>query len=154
MTAMEVSTELQWLASHTNVASVELWELNAKRGNAEYEEPQLTLHLPTPANEDNCVTFQVGLRVAVSAEAGNAVVDTFGRFIVDEIPHFELSQSLLTDYANKVAVMVLLPYARQSLADLTQRVFNAPVLMPIFPQGALVFPEPSTEDPEGAPEDK
>lgn len=43
------------------------------------------------------------------------------------------------DYSNDVAVVALLPYLRQAIADLTQRVFGSPLLMPALQRGAVTF---------------
>lgn len=45
----------------------------------------------------------------------------------------------MQEFVNNVAIMHILPYARQSIADLTQRVFSAPLLMPIMQRGELQF---------------
>ena len=60
--------------------------------------------------------------------------------------HVDVEHAALLDdrptvaaYANEVAVMALVPYARQAVADVTLRVFEASVLMPSFQRGELRF---------------
>lgn len=81
--------------------------------------------------------FGARLFVKVDLGYGVASVDVSATY------RFPQQVSILDDaaneFANKVAVMALLPYARQALSDLTQRVFGEPIVLPILRQGQLRF---------------
>lgn len=55
-----------------------------------------------------------------------------------------LTDEIITEYANHVAVMTLLPYIRESLADLGRRV-GVNFTLPILQRGQMVFETPTHE---------
>lgn len=83
----------------------------------------------------------LGVRVAtkVNLGVGTAIVDVAAHYRVHE--PVNISQEGLLDFANRIAVLALVPYIRQAVADLTQRVFGSPALMPVIRQGELTFGE-------------
>lgn len=108
----------------------------------------LSLRLPEAEEQDPAErrTWQYGLRVRVTTDRGTVIVEpvvTYG--IPTEHAHL-LQQPTLTDFANDVAVMTLLPYARQALQDLAGQVLREQIVMPSFPRGAITFPQPSEAD--------
>jgi len=46
---------------------------------------------------------------------------------------------VMSEFVNGVALMHLIPYTRQLIADMTQRVFGNALLMPILQRGELQF---------------
>ena len=81
----------------------------------------------------------LGVRVATTVNLG------IGKAIVDVAAHYRvhapvnISEEGLLDFANRIAVLALVPYIRQAVADLTQRVFGSAALMPVIRQGELTF---------------
>lgn len=108
----------------------------------------LSLRLPEPGEEQGgqLRRWQYGLRVTVTTERGTVVVEPVATYaIAAELEHL-LQQPALTEFANEVAVMELLPYARQALQNLAGQVLRQQVVMPSFPRGTVTFPPPSPTD--------
>lgn len=91
--------------------------------------------------------LQYGLRVTVETTRGRVVVEPVATYTVPAEREVLLQQPTLTEFANEVAVMALIPYARQSLQDLAARVLREQIVMPSFPRGAITFPPPPTPIP-------
>ncbi|MEV8268611.1 hypothetical protein [Microbacterium sp. NPDC076911] len=49
------------------------------------------------------------------------------------------SESVVRGFANEVAVMTLLPYARQAVSDMSTRVFGKPIFMLTIDRGEVGF---------------
>lgn len=81
----------------------------------------------------------LGVRVSttVNLGVGTAVVDVAAHYRIHE--PVNISEEGLLDFANRIAVLALVPYIRQAVADLTQRVFGSAALMPVIRQGELTF---------------
>jgi|GEM_PF-1169432 len=89
--------------------------------------------------------FRVRLGIDVELGIGEVRVHASARFGADAYSG-ELALPLLMEYANAVAVMALLPYLRHAIADLTQRVFGTPLVMPIVQHGELAFAVPEDDE--------
>lgn len=59
--------------------------------------------------------------------------------VVESIPYSSIDEQTKIDFANDVAILAILPFTRQAIADITARVFGAALLMPIIQRGQLVF---------------
>lgn len=66
-----------------------------------------------------------------------------------EVP-LEVSDEVLVDFGDNVAIMTLFPYMRQAVTDLGQRL-GEQVVLPVLPRGVLSFTSPLAED---APQDE
>ncbi|ASR55528.1 hypothetical protein [Cellulomonas sp. PSBB021] len=100
--------------------------------------PQYTLDAGT---SDDATRFRIVLSVALDLGVGDVRVAVAAYYTAqDGAP--TLSQALVVEYANEVGVMTMLPFLRQGIADVTQRVFGTPLLMPVMPRGSLAFPVP------------
>ncbi len=89
---------------------------------------------------------EIGTRVSVTLDSVSwkIIVDASVEYTIDE--DVDLADGVLLDFANNVGVMALIPYLRQAIADLSQRVIGEVVLMPIIPRGDLNF-TPDDEEP-------
>lgn len=83
--------------------------------------------------------LELGTRISVTLDqlAWKIVVDAAVNYKT-AVP-VQLDREALLDFANRIGVMALLPYLRQAIADLSQRVLGEVVLMPVIPPGGLVF---------------
>lgn len=110
-------------------------------------EPSYALAIDTDQERNR---FRLRLRVELTTPVGDVVAEAGAEYAVDEaFPIGDLTHGLLVEYANHVGVMALLPYLRQVIADLTQRVFGGALLMPVLPRGAVTFPTPEPAAPAG-----
>jgi len=82
---------------------------------------------------------EIGTRVSITLDevAWKIVVDAAVDYTLDE--DVQVTEGGLLDFANNVGVMALLPYLRQAIADLSQRVLGEVIMMPVIARGSLVF---------------
>lgn len=146
----ERSNELMALVPNVELNSVDFLDLTARReldisplqeGRVSVD-PSYTLGTMV-ANGGG--SFLLRLRVDFSSEVGNFAAEAAAEYVVTSSEPIELTEALLTEFANEVGIMVLLPYVRQAIADLTQRVFGQPLLMPQMQRGHLTFSIPSSD---------
>ena len=83
--------------------------------------------------------FLIRLAVTIELPIGQISCDLGAAYKLKSGLDFTLDSSTLIEYSNEVAVMTLLPFVRQSVADLSQRSWGFPLLMPVMPRGALQF---------------
>ncbi len=125
------------VAKLEDVAYSEIQGRNQNGGDLEEFSPSFVIslearHEPAPgfrvllecrADSDPDMQLVVGARATYS-------VPTEERDLLEE-------QDVLESFVNEVAIMTLLPFVREGLADLALRVFRTPIIMPMFPRGAL-----------------
>jgi len=100
--------------------------------------PQYTLQT---AHRDDDRGFRVRIRSDIETSVGTIKVDVAADYVLTNLHAAEISPGLMIEFVNEVAVMVLLPYLRQSIADVSQRVFGASLTMPIYKRGEVSFVE-------------
>lgn len=83
--------------------------------------------------------FLIRLAVEVSVPTGQLRCEVGAAYKLARKLDFEITPNALIEYSNEVAVMTLLPFLRQHVADLSQRAFGFPLIMPILHRGALNF---------------
>ena len=81
--------------------------------------------------------FQISMRVTYYAQEGEVVASPAAVYGVPSSREGLLTPETIVEYANEVAIMTLLPYARSGLSDLSVRVLDTHVLMPVFLRGEL-----------------
>lgn len=148
--AKNVSAELREFIQHVNLETVECVELKAGHrastgmadGSAQSDEPvnidpTFTLFIETPEDDEGSNQFGVKLRIVAELPPGDASVTYRAVYNTGEagLP----AASVLMEFVNEVAVMTLIPYLREALADVTRRVFVHPLVMPMFQRGELRF---------------
>lgn len=137
----EPSEELLALHSATKLQDINYLRLHVEQKPGSGAEPPRGSAYPTyqlgvePRDEGE---FRIRLRVMVDLPAGMIDVEAAAEYVASDYDG-EISGPLMVEYANEVGIMVLLPYLRQAIADLTQRVFNASLIMPIFSRGEVSF---------------
>lgn len=83
--------------------------------------------------------FRVRLQVLVESDPGIVRVNVAAEYSINELRIDEISEEIMLEFSNKVAVMTLIPYIRQSVADISQRVFTYPLTLPLYKAGELSF---------------
>ena len=135
-----VMADIDELTKATTLNSVGFNELGARRQespdfNLEMVRAQPNFVLRVKHNNNS---FQLILRVDLATNVGPVSAECYGNFLVSSSAPI-LTQDLLTEYANEVGIMIILPYLRQGIADITQRVFGNPITAPIYERGQLKF---------------
>ena len=153
-----MSSALEQLVQVAELQSVAFEELSARRisGNDPSEPPRFDLRIDVePAESVSGEWRQVvyTLRVHFEAPSGEATVAPMAVYRVPADQPDLLAAQNVMDYANEVAVMTLIPYARSALSELSSRVLDEHVLMPVFQRGEVAFALPAVEDGESSPSD-
>jgi hypothetical protein len=151
----ERRSEVAELVSRVRLLDVSFHELRAKRADGKVAEsepvpirPVYEFAIETSSEGDS---FRLRLRVTSASTVGLIVAEVGSEYeSVDQHPVPPHGDPVLLEFANEVGIMVLLAYLRQAVADLTQRVFGTPLLMPVISPGDLVF---SAEDVMDSPGD-
>ena len=140
--------DIHALVEATSLETVSFLELSAKRAddqashNALFKEesydiePEFTLEFAKDPDERK---FRVRIKTQIQSEPGKIVVDAAAEYAVEELDIGLISEDLLLEFANKVAIFAIIPYLRQGVADMTQRVFGVPLTMPMYRRGELEF---------------
>lgn len=140
------SAALQSMVQGVELEEITFRELSAVR--ADEDETVLREHagavpkfaLGIIQDGDDETRFELRLRCEISFPDGSELVaEPRARYQVLEDSLLPLSKGLLVEFANEVAVMALIPYLRQAVADLSQRVFGAVLLMPVMQRGEVSF---------------
>jgi hypothetical protein len=138
---------LETLVTAAELVEIVAFELSVKRAELISNEPiivpeqvqvQPSYNLTTLTKPD-ASGFLIRLAVEVHLPTGEIRCEVGAAYNLKTQLDFELSAPVLIEYANEVAVMTLLPYVRQHIADLSQRALGFPLLMPVMPRGTLQF---------------
>lgn len=90
----------------------------------------------------------IGVRLSTHLELAIGTVDVDVAIDYSLTETVEVPQHVLLEFANEVGVMALIPYVRESIANLSARVFNRAVLMPMIQRGELSFDAEGDDDSE------
>lgn len=138
-------TTIEDLLDHVTLVSIDLCRLNANRDldfrpkadAVELEvDPQYALDINT---RDDGGGFRVKFATDIKTPLGSIGAEVVGVYSLDGATIDPKSTAALGDFVNNVALMHVLPYSRQAIADLSQRVFGSALLMPIIKRGEISF---------------
>ncbi|WP_349865016.1 hypothetical protein [Leifsonia sp. WHRI 6310E] len=141
------------LLNDVALENIEQTELAASRGDGklggDLPEAEPSYRLSIDGRDDD-KAFRVGLRTEIQVGTGSIISEIRAEYLLGEMRFSAVEDATRLEFANKIAIMAILPYTRQSIADITSRVFGAPLLMPIVQRGELEFEVPTpTEDMAG-----
>lgn len=135
-------TQLERLIDATDQVSIDNVELSVRRSDRGVLSGSIELKpafsLFCEASEEEPV-FTIGLRIELEAPVCDVVTDIRALYRVSEGFGEDLDEPLLLEFANTIALRQLLPFHRQAIADLTQRVLGLPLLLPIIIVNQLTF---------------
>jgi hypothetical protein len=81
--------------------------------------------------------YKIRLRVSISTTFGDVVADA--GIVYDLKGDARIPHAIGLDFANRVGIMALLPYIRESIHSLTSKTFGQGLLMPVMRAGDLQF---------------
>ncbi len=149
----DVVKTVEELVETASLVSIEIDELGAERkpGDASEEvsvEPayDLTLNL-----RDDFAGFRVRLLTTIDVPIGLIRCGVYAEYELSGSTIGSESTEAVGVFVNNVALMHVLPYVRQSIADITLRVFNGPLLMPIIQRGEISFKVELNDDADFPP---
>lgn len=96
---------------------------------------------------DDHQAFRVIFATELELVIGEVKTEFLAEYELDDRRIESESGAAITSFVNNVALMHILPYVRQGIADLTARVFGTPIVMPIIQRNEITFNiEVSTEE--------
>lgn len=90
-------------------------------------------------DDEDSKRFRVRLQTEIESDPGIIRAILAAEYELDTFKPRDLNEDVMLEFVNKVAVMTLLPYVRQTVADISQRVFTYPLTMPLFKAGKISF---------------
>lgn len=141
------SKNLEALVLVAELTEIVTFELSVKRievlktepSNPSEQVPVRPNYNLTTATLPHDSGFLIRLAVTIDLPIGQISCDVGATYKLKSELDFALDALILIEYSNEVAVMTLLPFVRQYMADLSQRSWGFPLLMPVMPRGALQF---------------
>lgn len=136
------SLTLDELVSAARLKSVGFRELTCRHGSDTSRPTQRepTFRLEIRFDEEHPDVFDLALRIDIDFEDESAItVQAVARYGLADGTRPSPTRELILEFANEVGVMVLLPYIRQAVGNLTLQVFGSSLLMPVIERGKLRF---------------
>lgn len=148
-----VAKDLDTLSRLLTLREVRYNELRAKADDIPEEElvpPTLRLQVmiadKPQEDQPDMLNAQVALNVDLAVPEGRACVEPVAFFQIPIKYSAALNPRALTAYVNETGFFQILPFARQSMFDISSKVLRNPILMPIFRPGDAIFELPPLED--------
>lgn len=126
---------LQDLIDHSQLLSVDLHELSARR--AEVEPSGDTKGLANVEVQYRTSPNRFGVRLVAQGQhpAGEYRCSVAGEF--ELLDGFEAEPRPLQLFTNEVAIMLLIPYLREAISSVTARVLGEAVQLPLVSRGEI-----------------
>lgn len=148
---MSESPDIHALIEHCSLITIGFLTLTATRADEEASTVEVMdafgddgvdispeFELSTGKDEEN-QRFRIRVKTTIDATPGHIFVDVVAEYDLHDLQVETISREVMLDFANRVGLMALIPYIRQGIADLTQRVFNVPLTMPVYKAGDMHF---------------
>lgn len=130
------------LVADSDLETITYFEVSAVRSSsatpAEDEDiaPVHTLHT---AMRDDDKGFRIRVRTEIDVSIGSIVVDVSADYELATLSARTINQAVMQTFVNGVAVMTLIPYIRQSVSDITLKVFGSALTMALVRRGEMDF---------------
>jgi len=140
----QVIERIDQLLASVKLLGVEVPRLLAEQNGAGFDDddpnPQIEpLHGLNLTLRDDHAGFRVRFNTDIDVAIGRVGCDVLAEYELSEFLIDAGSTEAMAEFVNGVALMHVLPYTRQHIADVTQRVFGTPLLMPIVQRGEITF---------------
>lgn len=142
MSTREVVSDVHALVEDATLLRIEVIKLAAERrldvenDDSFTVEPSYTLAIDLRDNRDG---FRVRLSTDLMLPLGGVSCVAYAEYEMKRMSVGAASTEAMGDFINGVVLMHVIPYVRQSISDLTMRVFNFPLLMPMIQRGDIGF---------------
>lgn len=140
--AEEPVTDVHRLVESTSLLAINVFQLAASRhldvAPAEDFEVDPRYTITTDFRDDGS-GFRVRLVTEIDTPLGPIMCGVLAEYEHQSVRLGPESSEAFSEYVNGVALMHIIPFVRQSIADLTLRVFGSPLLMPILQRGQMQF---------------
>ncbi|MEV0572941.1 MULTISPECIES: hypothetical protein [Micrococcus] len=97
--------------------------------------------------------FHLRVTAPIPDGTGEVLAEPVASYVFPADAHRLLTRESVNSFANEVAVMSLIPYAREAVASMALRGFRGTFLMPIIKRGDLNFDIDFTLDVDGGAAD-
>lgn len=138
---MSPADRLQRLVTVAKLEGVGFLEVSVRKSETapaevEVPGPQFELGIDVSAKDRR---FRTRFRVTAESDDVTIAVEPIAEYSVPEEDGDLLELSLLLEYANEVALMTMIPFAREAIADVTRKVLGSVVLLPVLRRGEVTF---------------
>lgn len=147
------ASDLLILSRHLVLREIRYNELRAKAEGVSDDElipPAfrlgVTIAEESPQDDPSILLASAALNVELAVPEGRISVEPVAVYHIP-IEHAKaLNPVALTAYINETGIFEILPFARQALSDLSGKVFQNQILMPLFREGDVRFDLPTAEE--------
>lgn len=142
--------DLHALVAESNLAEVSCFELSARLGDATSDDLEGVADLGISqelifGTRDDDAAFRIRIRTLMDVpEGGQVVVGIAGEWDYAPGTASQIAESVMLDFVNNVAIMVLMPFIREHAADLSRRVFGNALMLPMMQRGQIQFDAPAS----------
>lgn len=155
--------DIRALAQDAALTSISFFELSAARfeddgeleavtsGDDNDEEPGIPEQYLNVARSEDGDGFRVRVKTVIDWRGGRIAVDVASEYSLDDLRSEQVSSALMLEYVNEVAIMHIIPYLRQGIADVSQRIWGEPLLLPVLQRGEMTFSEEQRIDSSEVP---
>ncbi|MGF3055595.1 hypothetical protein [Microbacterium sp. YY-01] len=135
-------TDVHQMVEATSLSSIEYFKMHAERDLSFSPDAPVEVspsYILTVDFQPDGERFRVLFETDIETTAGHISCGVAAEYAHPSVILRQASGEAISEFVNNVALMHLIPYVRNGVADITQRVFEAPLLMPIFQRGELNF---------------
>jgi len=153
MSSPEPSQALTDFVATVELSQISCYELSAARGQLDGDGGRVVVG---PGNVDDLEVlsaenqlgvywlatggqFLVRLLATLGTNAGDLRVGVQGEYLAEGLTRDDVSPDVEEEYVNRVAIMTLVPYVRQAIADLSARVFGNTLTLGVIRPGEIAF---------------
>lgn len=151
-TELRVIKDIQDLVESVEMSDVQFYELSAKKNESSDEidekeiDPTFLLQIGHPSDG-------IGVRLAVEVSVSRGIVRADVGVIYatkTKDDHISVPEEIGLEFANRVGVLALIPYLRESVTNMSLRVLGKPINLPLFRAGQLTFQPSDYQSPATA----
>lgn len=142
----ETEITLESLVGIAALQGINFFAISAVRSEPDVETPEpgqaidiAPTHSLETAFRDDDKGFRARFRTNIDVHIGTVFTDVAVEYLTGEVPASSISQAVLLEFVNHVALMTTFPYIRQAVSDVTQRVFGSALLLPMVQRGEIDF---------------
>ena len=153
---LRVIKNVQDLVESVEMADVQFYELTARR-NEIFEESDDKEIDPTFLLQIGHPSDGIGVRLAVEVSISRGTVRSDVGVIYTtktKEDHISVPEEIGLEFANRVGVLALIPYLRESVASASLRVLGKSINLPLFRAGQLTFQSSDYQSPVTTPKKK
>lgn len=141
--------DIKDLIDSVTMSDIQFYELTCTRNDQENNQDDVEIH-PTFTLQIGHPSNGIGVRLAIEIvfAGGSARADAGVLYLTQSSEDIApISEELGLEFVNRVGLLVLMPYLREAIANITLKVFGKPTTLPMLRAGQLTFSSTQLQDP-------